>query len=490
LTISLTDYLERSAARFPDKTAFTDENGSVTFAELRIRARAFGTAVARRTGRTRLPVAVLSRHTVSDVAAFFGILYAGCFYVPLDGDSPAEHQETRLAALRPALTVDGGMFAELSGGTPDDALLEEISSRALGVDPAYAIFTSGSTGEPKAALISHAAVIELTEWLCGEFGFDANTVFANQSPFYFDASVVDTYCAVKLGGTSHIVPKKMFISPLKVMRYLGERDVNTIMWATAAVKLMANSGVFSKYVPPELKTVMFGGENMTGRHLNIWRAALPEARFVNLYGPTETTVCCSYYEVVREFGDGESIPVGRACRGTELMLLDGSDKPAADGESGEIVVRGARVGLGYYGRPDATERSFVQNPLNTHYRDVVYRTGDIARLNGRGELVYIGRADNQIKHMGARVELGELEAAADALEGVELSAAAYDRDRERIVLFYQGAAEQDGVSRALSGRLPRYMCPNAIIRADKMPELPNGKIDRLRLMREFYDQDR
>jgi amino acid adenylation domain-containing protein len=489
LTVSLTEYLERAALRFPDKLAFTDADAGVTFSGLRAAARAFGAALARRAGRTRRPVAVLSRHTVSDVVAFFGILYAGCFYVPLDGDAPAEHRRTRLSALGPALTVDGDAFAELSRGTPDDALLDGIASRALSVDPAYAIFTSGSTGEPKAALISHGAVINLTEWLCDEFGLTEDAVFANQSPFYFDASVVDMYCAVKLGGTAHIIPKKMFISPLKVIRYLEEKNVNAIMWATAAVKLVANSGVFAKCVPPRLKTVMFGGENMTGRYLNIWRAALPEARFVNLYGPTETTVCCSYYDIGREFGDDESIPIGRACRNTELMLLNGTRLSGA-GESGEIVVRGACVGLGYYGRADATELSFAQNPLNPDYRDVVYRTGDIARVNSRGELVYMGREDDQIKHMGARVELGEIEAAAAALGGVDLCAVEYDRDRERIALFYQGGAETDDVSRSLAEQLPRYMRPNAVVRVEKMPELPNGKIDRLRLMKEFYEQAR
>ncbi|MDR3310567.1 MAG: AMP-binding protein [Oscillospiraceae bacterium] len=471
MTTNLLEYLESAAARFPDKTAFTDESESVTFAELRSRAVASGAAIASEVKSVRKPVAVLTRHAARDLAYFFGALYAGCFYVPVDAEAPPEYVAARIAAVNPALVIDPETFERGAYS----AYAEPPGLLATGTDPAYAIFTSGSSGTPKAAVISHAALINLTEWMCGEFGFDERTVFGGQTPFYFDASVPEIYCTLRAAATTHLLPRKLFFSPLKVMRYLDERRVNTIKWASAAIKLTANSGVLSKYAPQYLETVMFGGEAMTGKHLNVWRRALPEARYVNLYGPTETTVDCAYYVADRDFADGDSIPVGKPVANTEIILLDG-----------EIAVRGVCVGLGYLGDPERTDAAFVQNPRNTAYRDVVYLTGDLAEYNDRGELVCRGRRDSQVKHMGSRVELGEIETAAASLGGVELCACGYDAERGKILLFYQGAADCGAVSDALREKLPRYMLPGDVIKREVLPSLSNDKIDRARLMREYY----
>jgi non-ribosomal peptide synthetase component F len=275
------------------------------------------------------------------------------------------------------------------------------------------------------------------------------------------------------------------MSPLKLLKRLDEMSIDTLMWATAAVKLIGSSKALEKYVPQGLKCVFFAGENMPSRLLNIWRRALPDVKYVNLYGPTEITVDCAYYVVERELADDESVPIGAACGNMEIMLLDG-DTPVRSGESGEIVVRGIGVGLGYYNDAERSLAAFVQNPLNNAYREIVYRTGDIARVNGFGELVYLSRKDGQVKHMGSRVELGEIESVAAAIEGVELVFCAYDGDSDRIVMFYQGDATD--LAAKLSGKLPRYMCPNAIERLDVMPVTPNGKIDRNGIWRSYCDK--
>jgi amino acid adenylation domain-containing protein len=466
---NLTQYLENAAEKYPEKTAFADDERAFSFAQLRKAARAAGAEIARRVGELRRPVAVLTRHTVSDVVMFYAALYAGCFYVPIDAEAPDSHIAARLEALSPALTIEPESFMFPNSDFEGDA----PASLCTDSDPAYAIFTSGSTGAPKAAVIAHRSVINLTEWLCETFSFDSGTVFGNQTPFYFDASVAELFCTARAGATTHILPRKLFSAPLRLMRQLDELGVNTIKWATAAFRLVALSGLFKKYTPQNLKTVLVGGENLTGKYLSLWQNALPEVKFVNLYGPTETTVDCAYYIVDRRFADDEIVPIGGACRNTGLLLIDG-----------QIAVRGTCVGLGYWGEPERTKLSFVRNPFIGEYSDTIYLTGDLAEYNSRGELVCLGRADSQVKHQGSRIELGEIEAAACALEGVDIAAVCYDKVRSKILLFYEGAALEEAVSEKLAGRLPHYMQPSFTARLDVLPRLPNGKIDRVRLAAE------
>jgi len=184
--------------------------------------------------------------------------------------------------------------------------------------------------------------------------------------------------------------------------------------------------------------------------------------------------------------DGVSVPIGRPCRNTGLLLLDSEGKPVQEGAPGELYIQGAGVGLGYYGDPERTAEAFVQNPLNQSYRDIVYRTGDIVKRNEHGELVFLARADDQVKHMGSRIELGEVESAAAGIDGVRLVCCLYDKEKSKIVLFYEGSASEHEVSVGLSARLPRYMCPNLVFWAEKMPVTPNGKIDRVCLKEGYY----
>ena len=227
---------------------------------------------------------------------------------------------------------------------------------------------------------------------------------------------------------------------------------------------------------------------MPAKILNIWRRAMPETRFTNIYGPSEATVDSSCYIVDRPIDDSESVPIaGIFCRNSAMFLMDEKGALAAAGEPGEIYIRGVNVGLGYYANPELTKEAFIQNPLHDDYRDIVYKTGDIAKMNELGEMVYISRIDGQIKHMGSRVELGEIEAAAAALDGVDALFCSFDKARGKILLFYEGDADSKALASSLARRLPRYMLPSDIIRIDKMPRLPNDKIDRIRARKEYYD---
>jgi len=231
---------------------------------------------------------------------------------------------------------------------------------------------------------------------------------------------------------------------------------------------------FDKVTPRYITTVAFASEVFPIRQLNLWRKVLPKARFINLYGPTETTGICCYYEVDREFGEEESLPVGRPFPNTEILLLQDKKPVSQQGEVGEICIRGTRLTHGYYGMPDKTAESFVQNPLNLHYRELIYRTGDMGKYNNRGELVFVSRKDNQIKHMGHRIELEEIEAAANGCPGIRSCCCVYED--QKITLFVAG--DPVPLRQYLKEKLPRYMMPHRLIHLETMPLTPNGKIDR------------
>jgi acyl-coenzyme A synthetase/AMP-(fatty) acid ligase len=219
---------------------------------------------------------------------------------------------------------------------------------------------------------------------------------------------------------------------------------------------------------------------MPNKQLNYWRTYYPQALFVNLYGPTEITVDCTYYIVDRSFQDHEPLPIGVPCRNTDVLVLNDEDRPVVSGETGELCVRGSSLALGYWNDPEKTGKVFVQNPLQNNYPERIYRTGDLVYYNGQGEIMFLGRKDNQIKHMGHRIELGDIETAAQSLAQVDYACVVYDRSREEIVLFYQANhfLEPAELRRQLAQLLPRYMIPAKV---KIMPELPfnaNGKVDR------------
>ena len=210
----------------------------------------------------------------------------------------------------------------------------------------------------------------------------------------------------------------------------------------------------------------------------MWREAFPNARFTNLYGPTEATGMSCYWHAERELSEEEPIPIGRPFRNTDLMLIREDGTQAPQGEVGEVYLRGTCVTLGYYNNPEKTAESFVQNPLHSRYPEIVYRTGDLAYQNDRGELVFVCRKDAQIKHQGHRIELGEIENAAMKQEGVQRACCLYDHENKQIVLFYTGSAEKNELLKTLQAYLPRYMIPALMIRLERMPLTPNGKLDR------------
>ncbi len=503
---NILEYLEKTVQHFPDKLAFANEQTGMTFREVEQAARSIGTCLAEK-GYGKEPIVIYMNKHPHMIAAFLGVVYGGCFYVPIDEEMPRFRIELIFQNVQPrAVICDGetekllAEFSDFHGETlryeeiaqyPSDAeVLEGIRDRAIDTDPVYIVFTSGSTGIPKGVVSCHRSVIDYVDQLTGVLRVTEDSVFANQTPLYFDACLKELFGSLKCGATTYLTPKQLFLFPVKLVEFLNEYRVNTVCWVVSALTMISSTRTFDTIVPKYLHTVAFGSEVFPMKQFKLWREALPEARFINLYGPTEATGMSCYYEVSRDFADDEPIPVGRPFRNTAILLLDEKNQVPPQGEAGEICIRGTALTLGYYNNAEKTEEVFVQNPQNPHYRDLIYRTGDIGRYNDRGELVFLSRKDDQIKHMGHRIELGEIEAQVYRVEGIRSACCLYDKEKEKIVLFYVGDVKVPDLVMRLKERLPRYMIPNRTYALDAMPLTANGKLDRSGLKQRYEDRRR
>ena len=344
------------------------------------------------------------------------------------------------------------------------------------------MYTSGSTGEPKGVTIPHRGVMLFARWAEETFGWTPETVIANQAPLYFDVSVMDVYGAMRCGGHLILTPEVLFRFPVKLPEFLSENGVTSIYWVPTVMINIANSGVLETVELPKLRSIAFAGEVMPNLQLNIWRRALPGRIFANLYGPTETDVCTAYV-VDREFSDTDPLPIGRPLPNMKVMLLGEDGHRVRYGETGEICVSGSGVNIGYWNQPELTARAFVTDPENGAWQERFYRTGDLGWYNERGELMFAGRRDGQIKLRGNRIELGEIENAARMVEGTENVCALYDAAKQEIVLFVetQGTLPMRQYNRELKKYIPSYMLPHRMVTMEKLPHNANDKIDRVAL---------
>ena len=348
----------------------------------------------------------------------------------------------------------------------------------IDVDPLYVNFTSGSTGTPKGVVVCHRSVVDFITCFTEIFSITERDVLANQAPFDFDVCVKDIYSGLFTGATVQIIPTAYFTQPTKLMDFLCDRGATMLVWAVSALCFVTTMNALDYRKPETLRAILFSGEVMPIKHLHKLQKHLPDVMYVNLYGPTEITCNCTYYIVDRAFEVGETLPIGVPFPNERILLLREDDTPAAPGEVGELCVSGTAVAMGYYKDPERTAAAFTQNLLDPAFLETIYRTGDLVRLAENGEMVYVSRKDFQIKHMGQRIELGDIEAAAQATEGVERACCTYNQRRKRIRLYYVGTIDEKGLADALAVALPPYMEPNHVRRVEQMPLTKNGKIDR------------
>ena len=498
---TVTDYLDRSVERFPNKIAVQDSKRSLSFMEVQKEAMQLASFLSSKK-LFKKPIAIFLEKSTECFSSIFGVAYSGNYYTIIDVKMPAERIQRILNILSPEMIITDeahkklpdsftGNFKtvtieEIHATEAKFEKIKEIEKHIIDTDILYVLFTSGSTGDPKGVIISHRNVICYMEWSKKAFHFDQNTVFGNQTPFYFSMSVLDIFQTVCVGARLVLIPPQKFIMPGELLNLIEKEQINTLYWVPSALCLLANLGALDKDKLKSIEKVLFAGEVMPAKQLNMWRRALPNVIYANLYGPTEATDICTYYIIDREIEDDETIPIGRSAENMDSFIIKDNGTLAEGMEEGELLVRGSSLAYGYYNNPKKTEEAFVQNPLQSAYREIVYRTGDLVHYNERGELIFISRKDFQIKFMGYRIELGEIEAAASSLIQVDRVCCVYDTEKSEIVLFYTGKMEGSQVEGALRNKLPNYMLPRRYIKLVSMPLNLNGKIDRKQLEQQLY----
>jgi acyl-coenzyme A synthetase/AMP-(fatty) acid ligase len=337
-------------------------------------------------------------------------------------------------------------------------------------------------------LVPHSRVINYIEWARGFFAITDNEVIGNQAPFYFTVSVMDIYLSLATGSKLCVITESLFSKPDKLLEYVDEKKISLIFWVSSVYHHIAQSCALDRVRPAPLKRAWFVGEPMAAQSLHYWKEHLPDAEFANLYGSTETdmTIC---YRVPDGFSAVDSVPLGQPCAYSEVLLFDDEFNLVEEpGRLGEICVRGPCLALGYYNDAEKTQASFIQNPLHNDSRDLVYRTGDLGEYRD-GLIFFRGRKDHQFKHLGYRIEAGEIEAIAMGFSGVRNACVVYDGDKRQIVLFYEAGGDIDerGYRRALMADLPVYMVPTRFVRLDAMPFNANNKKDRILLKKQYIE---
>ena len=445
---NIMEYLDYSAVKYKDKVAFDDLSKNITFGNLEKETKKIASGLLNYQNK---PIAIFMDKSVECITTMFGVIQSGNFYTIIDTNMPVDRINKIFDTLKPVAVItleklkkkttefkNVLFYEDLSKNRINQKALDKIRELSVDTDPVYTLFTSGSTGIPKGYVINHKGVIDFIEAMTYTFDLKSKDVFANQSPLYFDLSINDVFGTLKNGC---------------------------------------------------LKRVLFCGEVMPNKQLNMWRKALPKVLYANLYGPAETVDASTYYIVNRRFKDDDMLPIGKPFKNTKVLVISEDNKLVTEPEViGELCIAGSSLSMGYYNNKEKTDAAYVQNPVNDSYIEMIYKTGDLVKYNKYNELVFVSRKDYQIKHMGYRIELGEIETAISKISSIETNACIYDDNKKQIVMFYTGKEmSTDEIIQKLKDKLPKYMLPNIAIYLKELPHNMNGKVDRKDLKTKYME---
>ena len=500
---NILEYLFSTVEKYPLKTAVIEENNSISFKDLDFKARVLANEIIKEQNFINQPIAVFLPKSINSIISDIAITYSGNIYMNLDVKSPFKRIQSIIELIQPTIIITNSKYIKTLNEISSNSILinldeiifneaDEVDDiyveKIIDTDPYCIINTSGSTGVPKGVVLNHKSFIDFTENSLDIFKFSDNEIIGSLSPSVFDIYSFELCMLMAKGSTILLIPETLSAYPIEILNLLQKHNVTFLFWVPTIMVNIANMDLLASVSLPQLKTVWFAGEVFPTKQFNYWRKYLPLTKFANLYGPIEITLDCTYFIVNRDIKDEEPLPIGIPYRNTDILILNENDQLIKEGEEGELCVRGTSLAMGYYNNPEKTSLVFIQNPLNKSYPEIIYKTGDVVSINEFGEMVFKGRKDNLIKHIGYRIDLGEIEhVVINVLKLIENGCVVYNNSKKEITLFYESTNEilLNEFRKQISTILPKYMIPTSYIKIDKLPKNTNGKIDRLHLKNIF-----
>lgn len=501
----------KTAKNNPEKVAIYDGDVSVTFSQLAERELKLASCInATNGGKIKTPVGIFLPKCVDLIAADIGIIHSGNFYMNLDVKYPEERLRNIFKIVQPSCIVTSTKYKSIMEAVDQNmplVIVDEVTDNSvekgfdaelakrlelmIDTDPLCIINTSGSTGTPKGVVLNHRSFYDFLDCSVETWGLGDNEVLSSLSPAIFDIYSYELTLLIAKSATIVVIPENYAMFPVKILELLQKHSATYLFWVPTIMVNIANMGLLDKMDIPNLKHIWFAGEVFPTKQFNVWyRKFKNQARFVNLYGPIEITLDCTWFEITKEYDENKPLPIGYACKNTEILILNENNELVGKNEEGEICVRGTGLAMGYYNNPEKTAAAFVQNPLNHSYPELIYRTGDVGLINDDGEIIFKGRKDTLIKHSGYRIELSEIEhIIMNKLKLVKNCCVVYNWSKKEITLIYENDTELDVATlrKQIAADLPKYMIPTAYVYMKELPRGGTGKIDRALLNKQVNE---
>jgi amino acid adenylation domain-containing protein len=487
------ELFEAQVERTPSAIAVVVNDQQLTYAELNARANQLARFLRRfGTGPDSL-VGLCVERSIEMVVGILGVLKAGAGYVPMDPTYPADRLAFMLQDANVFVLLTQSNLLEqlpphngprLSLDTDWDVIAKErkdnLTPWANPANLAYVIYTSGSTGKPKGVMIHHRGLVNYLSWATETYEVAKGCGAPVHSSISFDLTITSLFSPLLVGRSIFLIADGIE----NLVAALLARDNYSLVKITPAHLRALAELMPADQVRGRVRALVIGGEALHMEGLAFWRNHAPATRLINEYGPTETVVGCCVYEVGEDDPEAGPVPIGTPVGNSQLYVLDELLQPVENGETGELYIGGDGVGLGYLNRRELTDERFISDPFSRNRRGRLYRSGDLARFDTDGNLVYLGRIDNQVKIKGFRIELDEVETILSQCPGVRECAvvAREDATGEKRLLAYvvvDGTQlELDELRKAMKTKVPDYMVPTTFVKMESLPLTTNGKVDR------------
>jgi amino acid adenylation domain-containing protein len=509
----LSQIIDQSAEKFPERAAFRFYDQSLSYAELSHRTNQLARTLIKHGVRRHDRVGIFMNKCLEMPLAVHGIMKIGAAYVPIDPAAPADRlkfiiQDCGIRALitqASKIKILSKIFAE----TELDCLIgiDDVqgysirtipwievsynSTNELDYNPtteqdlAYIMYTSGSTGDPKGIMHTHHSGLSYAKLSSEIFALCEKDILGNHSPLHFDMSTFEFFSGPLKGACTVLIPEEYTRLPASLSQLIDDQQLTVWYSVPFALIQLLIRGALENRDLSTLRWVLFGGEPFPAKYLRQLMNRLPDAKFGNVYGPAEVNQCTFYHVPKLPENMNDQIPIGQVWANSEGIVIDENDRVLPVGSMGELLIRTPTMMQGYWNRKDLNQKAFFFRKPFPGFHEKFYRTGDLVQMNEEGDYLYIGRKDRQVKTRGYRVELDEIEIALSSHEKVEEAAAFAAPDAEGSSMICAGVTRKENceiseseLSAYLKAKLPWYAVPQQIQIHDVFIRTATGKIDR------------